>query len=188
LKKIYTDDPRVKYVSTSISPDRTRDEISEKLRAYETYDIYWHWRPEQNDVFVQFVVEEVIDSIPVKVGCRVPMPIIWDKAVNRSPDPKRRLEQINLKVSMRALFWYIKANLDNAYAMQSSRVAAFLPDTIQPNGKRMFDNMKKRLDQFQALPEPPREQPIDVEIIVPAIDQKKPSRINVTNDLPEEVS
>ena len=74
------------------------------------------------------------------------MPIIWDKAVNRSPDPKRMVEQVNLKVSMRALFWYIKANLENSYAMQSSRVAAFLPDTIQPNGKRMFDNMKKRLD------------------------------------------
>ena len=39
MKKIYTDDPRVKYVTTSISPERTRDEISEKLRAYDTYDI-----------------------------------------------------------------------------------------------------------------------------------------------------
>jgi hypothetical protein len=188
LKKIYTDDPRVKYVSTSVSPDRTRDEISEKLRAYDTYDIYWHWRPEQNDIFVQFVVEEVIDGIPVKVGCRVPMPIIWDKAVNRSPDPKRRVEQVNLKVSMRALFWYIKANLENAYAMQSSRVAAFLPDTIQPNGKRMIDNLKKRLDQFQALPEPEKEQPVDVEVIAPVHREKRREPINVTNELREEAS
>ena len=186
MKKIFTDDPRVKYVTTSISPERTRDEISEKLRAYDTYDIYWHWRPEKNDVFVQFVVEEVIDCIPVKVGCRVPMPIIWDKAVTRSPDPRRRIEQVNLKVSMRALFWYIKANLENSYAMQSSRVAAFLPDTIQPNGKRMFDNMKRRLDQFQALPEPPKEQPIEVEVIVPANSCQKPDRINVTSEKQEE--
>jgi hypothetical protein len=80
------------------------------------------------------------------------------------------------------MFWYIKANMENAYVMQSSRISAFLSDTIQPNGKRMFDNLRKRLDQFQALPELSREQPIDVEIIVPANGQKKPDRVNVTNE------
>ena len=185
-KKIFTDDPRVKYVTTSIAPERTREEISEKLRAYDTYDIYWHWRPEQNDVYVQFIIEEVIDGVPAKVGAKVVMPIIWDKAVSRSPDPKRRVEQVNLKVSMRALFWYIKANLENAYAMQSSRVAAFLPDTIQPNGKRFFDNLKSRLDQFQALPDVPREKPVDVEVVVPTEDQRKRERVNVTNGYPED--
>jgi hypothetical protein len=185
-KKIFTDDPRVKYVTTSIAPERTREEISEKLRAYDTYDIYWHWRPEQNDVYVQFIIEEVIDGVPAKVGAKVVMPIIWDKAVPRSPDPKRRVEQVNLKVSMRALFWYIKANLENAYAMQSSRVAAFLPDTIQPNGKRFFDNLKSRLDQFQALPDVPREKPVDVEVVVPTEDQRKRERVNVTNGYPED--
>jgi hypothetical protein len=185
-KKIFTDDPRVKYVTTSIAPERTREEISEKLRAYDTYDIYWHWRPEQNDVYVQFIIEEVIDGVPAKVGAKVVMPIIWDKAVPRSPDPKRRVEQVNLKVSMRALFWYIKANLENAYAMQSSRVAAFLPDTIQPNGKRFFDNLKARLDQFQALPDVPREKPVDVEVVVPTEDQRKRERVNVTNGYPED--
>ena len=62
--KIYTDDPRVKYVHTTVSPERTKAEIDEKLRAYGTYDIYWHWRPEQNDVYVQFIIEEIIDNIP----------------------------------------------------------------------------------------------------------------------------
>jgi hypothetical protein len=186
MKKIYTDDPRVKYVSTSIAPERTREEISEKLRAYDTYDIYWHWRPEQSDVYVQFIIEEVIDGVPVKVGAKVVMPIIWDKSISRSPNPKRRIEQVNLAVSMRAMFWYIKANLENAYAMQSSRVAAFLPDTVQPNGKRMFDNLKLRLDQFAALPEAPREKPLDVEVIVPKRSAEKRERIIVTNEYREE--
>jgi hypothetical protein len=35
--KIYTDDPKVHYITTTISPERTRDEISELLRAYDTY-------------------------------------------------------------------------------------------------------------------------------------------------------
>ncbi len=186
MKKIYTDDPRVKYVTTKISPERTRDEISEKLRAYDTYDIMWHWKPEANDVYVQFVVEEVIDGIPVKVGIKVVMPTIWDKAVSRSPDPNRRVEQVNLSVSMRAMFWYIKANMENAYAMQSSRVAAFLPDTIQPNGKRMFDNIKGQLDKFAALPDVPREAPLDVEVIAPAAGTKKLERINITAESRQE--
>lgn len=174
--KIFTDDPRVKYVTTTIAPERTRDEISEKLRAYDTYDILWHWRPEGNDVYVQFIIEEKIDGIPAKVGCKVIMPTIWDKAVKNSPKANRRVEQVNLAVSMRAMFWYIKANLENAYAMQSSRVAAFLPDTIQPDGKRFFDHIKQQLDQFAALPMPEREKPLEVEVILPSDRNKYPTQ------------
>lgn len=166
--KIYTDDPRVKYVNTTISPERTREEISEKLRAYDTFDIYWHWRPETNDVYVQFIIEEIIDGFPAKVGAKVIMPTIWDKANRNAKTPERRTERINLAVSMRAMFWYIKANLENSYAMQSSRVAAFLPDMIAPNGKRYFDTMKERLTQFQALPEQ-QEMQREVKVIKPKI-------------------
>lgn len=60
--KIYTDDPKVHYITTTISPERTRDEISELLRAYDTYDIHWHWRPEANDVYIQFIIEEIISA------------------------------------------------------------------------------------------------------------------------------
>ena len=186
MKKIYTDDEKVKYVKTTVAPERTRDDISEVLRKYDTSLIAWQWKPEINDVYVMFQNEETLDGIPVKVGAKVFMPIIWDKAVSRSPDPKRRVEQVNLNVSMRAMFWYIKANMENAYVMQSSRISAFLSDTIQPNGKRMFDNLRRRLDQFQALPEPSREQPIDVEVIVPVNSQKKPDRINVTYEKHQE--
>jgi hypothetical protein len=78
------------------------------------------------------------------------------------------VERVNLKVSMRAMFYYIKTHLESAYYMQSSRVAGFLSDMVTPNGKRYFDTLKERLDQFQALeydhePEKPRE----VEVIKP---------------------
>ena len=188
MKKIYTDDEKVKYVKTTVAPERTRDDISEVLRQYDTSLIAWQWKPEVNDVYVMFQIEEILDGIPVKVGAKVYMPIIWDKAVSRSPDPKRRVEHVNLKVSMRAMFWYIKANMENAYVMQSSRISAFLSDTIQPNGKRMFDNLKKRLDQFQALPDPEKEQPIDVEVIAPVYREKRREPINVTNELLKEAS
>ena len=72
---------------------------------------------------------------------------------------------------MRAMFWYIKANLENSYAMQSSRVAAFLPDAVMPNGKRFFDNVKGQLDRFQALPEPQKEKPREIKVINPTHDE-----------------
>ncbi|MGD6850787.1 MAG: hypothetical protein ACQCN6_01855 [Candidatus Bathyarchaeia archaeon] len=166
--KIYTDDPRVKYVTTSISPERTREEISEVLRAYDTSDILWHWKPEFNDVFVQFGVEEVIDEVHARVIVKVVMPVLWDKAVQRSPDPKRRVEHVNLRVSMRGMYYYILNNLQNAYVMQSSRVASFLPDLVTPSGERYFERIKRQLDQFGALPEPKREPPRHVEVILPS--------------------
>ena len=95
------------------------------------------------------------------------MPVLWDKAVSRSPDPKRRIEHVNLRVSMRGMYYYILNSLQNAYTMQSSRVAAFLPDLITPTGDRYFETLKRRLDQFNALPEPQREKPRIVDVIVP---------------------
>jgi len=169
--KIFTDDPKVHYINTTISPERTRDKISEILRAYDTSDIHWHWKPEQNDVYVQFIIEEIIDNIPARITAKVIMPNIWDKAVRNSPKPERRIEQINLKVSMRGMFWYIKTHLETAYAMQSSRVAAFLSDMATKKGKRYFDVLKETLDEYKALEEhiePQRE----VEVIPPSKNEK----------------
>lgn len=167
MVKIYTDDPKVKYVTTTISPERTRDEISEVLRAYDTDDIWWHWKPDVNDVYVQFKVEEVINGFHAHVAVKVVMPVIWDKAVTRSPDPKRRVESVNLKVSMRSMYYYILNNMQNAYTMQSSRVAAFLPDLVTGRGERYFEQISKQLDQFQALPDAPKEKPREIEVIAP---------------------
>ena len=167
MVKIYTDDPRVKYVKTTIAPERTKQEIDAKLREYGTYDVAWHWRPELNDVFVMFTIEEVIDNIPAKVTAKVVMPTLWDKAVKNSPKPDRRIETVNLKSSMRTMFWYIKSQLENSYAMQSSRVAAFLPDMIGKNGKRFFDEMKGHLDQFKALEDHHDATQREVEVITP---------------------
>lgn len=165
--KIYTDDPLVKYVKTTINPDRTRDEISAILRQYDVTDIHWHWKPEGNDVYVQFGIEEVIDGFPVKVAAKIVCPIVWDKAVKNSPKPERRIEQVNLKASMRAMYWYIKSHLESAYAMQSSRVAGFLPDMVTPSGERFFDTLKSRLDQFAALEDKSEPNQREVEIIKP---------------------
>jgi len=165
--KVYSDDPLVKYTSTTITPERTRDEISAILRQYDVADIHWHWKPESNDVYVQFGIEEVIDGIPVKVAAKVVCPVIWNKAVRSSPKPERRIEHPNMQVSMRAMYWYIKTHLESAYAMQSSRVAGFLSDMVTPNGTRYFDSLKKRLDEFAAIEYKPEEAQREVEVVKP---------------------
>lgn len=166
--KVYTDDPRVKYVHTTISPERTKAEIDEKLRAYGTYDIAWHWRPELNDVFVSFVIEETIDGVSAKVGAKVVMPTLWDKGNRNAKLQENRIEKVNLSCSMRTMFWYIKSNLENSYAMQSSRIAAFLPDMITRNGQRYFDSqVKPNLNEYRALEQKSEPSQREVEVIVP---------------------
>ena len=169
MVKIYTDDPRVKYVNTTIGPERTKAEIDEKLRAYGTYDILWHWKPENNDVFVQFIIEEVIDGIPARVGAKVVMPTLWDKGLKNARLPERRNEKVNIAASMRTMFWYIKSNLENSYAMQSSRIAAFLPDMINRDGKRFFDELKPSLDRFKALESRQEQTQREIEVIMPVL-------------------
>lgn len=169
MKKIYTDDPLVSYRTTTVSVERTRDEISMILRQYDVADIFWHWRPQDNDIFVQFGIEEVIDGVPVKVAAKVSCPIIWRKGVSRSRDPEKRDAHPDLKVSMRAMFWYIKTHLECAYAMQSSRVAGFLSDLVTPKGTVFFDEMKQNLDKFKAL-ENQSSKTRNVEVIKPTSD------------------
>jgi len=143
---------------------------------YETSDILWHWKPDINDVYVQFIIEEVIDGIPARVGAKVVMPTIWDKGNRNAHNPERRTERINLPVSMRAMFWYIKSHMETAYAMQSSRVAAFLPDMVTPNGSRYFDTLKEQLDRFKALEHKTEPTQREVEVI-------RPTPKNITNEV-----
>jgi hypothetical protein len=166
--KIYTDDTLVSYRSTTIDPEKTRDEISAILREYDVGLIAWNWKEPYDNVWVQFQIEEVIDNYPIKVSAKVICPTIWDKA-NRNHG-----EQPNLKVSMRALYWYIKSHLETAYAMQSSKASAFLPDMIV-NGHRFFEVIKPQLDQYKAL-ESQKEYPHEVISIKPK---------NVTGELSE---
>jgi hypothetical protein len=41
-------------------------------------DVYWHWDPEHNDVFVQFKIVEEIDDVPLEVSAKVEAPAICD--------------------------------------------------------------------------------------------------------------
>jgi len=172
--KIFSDDPLVKYCNTTVTAARTREEIDAKLREYAVVDIAWHWKPTANDVYVQFGIEEIINEVPIKVVAKVVCPMIWNKANRNAKIPERRNERVNLEVGMRAMFWYIKSHLETAYAMQSSRVAGFLPDILTYNGRTYFDSVLNRITDFAALPEPTETRERKVEVV-------KQQPRNVTN-------
>lgn len=174
--KIYTDDPLVSYAHSTIGPDRTKLQIDSLLREYNVADITWHWKPEIYDVWVGFVLEENIDGFHARVAVKVVCPILWDKAQKRPRDPSRAKDNPNLQVSMRVMYHYIKTHLESAYAMQSSRVAGFLPDIVTQKGSRFFDDIKGNLDKYTALPDQREKTQREVEVILP-----KPK--NVTNEM-----
>jgi hypothetical protein len=155
LTKIYTDDPLVHYQNTSISPERSKAEIDALLGYWKVSDIHWHWKPEANDVYIQFLLEEVIDERPIKVAVRVDCPTIWDKERPRARPPQT--EQVNWRVSMRALWWYIKTHLEMGYAMQSSKTVAFLPNIMSQTGETLKDVIIPRLNQMNTLKALPTE-------------------------------
>ena len=173
--KIYTDDPLVKYVNTTVSAQRTKDEISAKLVEYHVADVAWHWRPEANDIFVQFGIEEIINNLPVRVMARVRCPIIWHRANPKATYKENREEFVDLKASMRGMFWYIKSHLESAYATQSSMTAGFLPDIVTNKNKTYFESVLGQITDFAALPEVTEP---DLKIDAQTV---KRERVNVTN-------
>jgi len=174
--KIYNDDPLVKYVNTTIPAEKTKDEISSKLVEYHVADIAWHWKPDIGDIFVQFGIEESINGKSIKVLAKVVCPTIWQRAAPKSKIRENRYEHIDLKASMRAMYWYIKSHLESAYATQSTMLAGFLPNIVTNNNETFFKGiLDRRLTEFAALPAP-QEQEEPIEVV-----QTKKERINVTN-------
>jgi len=84
MNKIFTDDPLVHYKSSGIDPNRTKAEIDAILGYWKVSDVHWHWKPEEHDVYIQFLLEETIDERPVKATVKVVCPTIWDKERDNS--------------------------------------------------------------------------------------------------------
>ena len=166
MKKICSDDPLVHYKNSTVSPDRTKAEIDGVLAEWQVKDVHWHWDMEHNDVYVQFKLDEVIDELPVAVVIKVECPIVWDKAKPRGRPPQP--ERINWRVSMRAMWWFIKTNLEMAYVRQSQKTIAFLPyikTTEETTLKDLIVPRLQRLQEIAALPESPPEKQDETKIV-----------------------
>lgn len=148
-KKIYVDDPLIKFKGTTVPAVRSRQLIDMVLAEYSVKDVMWHYDP-PNSIFVLFKIQELINDVMMTVSVRVDCPTIWNKAQNRRRPFK--CEEINLDVSMRAMYHFIYTHLNAAYAMQSSNTVAFL-GFIQTNkeGVVLKDLILPKLNNQAAL-------------------------------------
>ncbi|MBC7120327.1 MAG: hypothetical protein H5T33_01915 [Candidatus Methanosuratus sp.] len=160
--KIYSDNPNLPYKSTKLKALYTKSEIDGLFAKWGVRDVYWHWDPEHNDVFVQFKIVEEIDGMPLQVSAKVEAPAIWDR------ETRAKAEGVNWNISMRVMFWFIKSHLEAAYLLQSSKTAAFLPYIASNDGAKVLKDViiprMNELQQLAALPEGPNSRKVmDVE-------------------------
>jgi hypothetical protein len=161
--KIYSDDPNLPYKTTKLKALYTKSEIDGLFAKWGVKDVYWHWDPEHNDVFVQFKIVEEIDGVPLQVSARVESPSIWDHKT------RSKAESVNWDISMRVMYWFIKSHLEAAYLLQSSKTAAFLPYIAYKDGKQtlkdwIIPRIYDEVQQLAALPEQVTRKVIDVDV------------------------
>jgi hypothetical protein len=155
LKRIYTDDPLLKYKETEVPAPRSKQQIDGVLAEYGVKEVYWKWDKDAiesgqpADIRVMFKVEEELNGVPVNVPVRINCPTIWDHARPRGRPP--RPEQINWDVSMRAMYHFIYTHLNSDYAMQSGVVVAFLGYVQNVKGENLKDALMPKLGEHAAL-------------------------------------
>ena len=158
---IYSDDPNLPYKTTKLKALYTKSEIDGLFAKWGVKDVFWHWDPENNDVFVLFKIVEEIDGIPQQFPAKVEAPAIWDHKT------RSKAETVNWDISMRVMYWFIKSHLEAAYLLQSSKTAAFLPYIASKDGSTVLkDVLIPRMNEIQqlvALPESAARKVIDVQ-------------------------
>ena len=116
--KIYRDDPNLPYKTTKLKALHTKSEIDGLFAKWGVKDVFWHWDPDHNDVFVLFKIVEEIEGVPLQVSAKVEAPPIWNHKT------RSRAESVNWDISMRVMYWFIKSHLEAAYLLQSSNPPA----------------------------------------------------------------
>lgn len=147
-QKIYTDDRNVPYKTTRLSALQSRSEIDGILAKFGIKFSGWCWEPEKNNIYVSFSITEKIEGETVNVSVKVAAPLIY----NRTGSNKG---QINWAVSLRTMYWLIKANLETAYLWNTSRTAIFLPNLLNEQGQTFSQLLVPQLrgSRFAALPQ-----------------------------------
>jgi hypothetical protein len=144
LVKIYTDDPNLPYKTTKLKALYTKSEIDGLFAKWGVHDVYWHWNPEANDVYVMFKIKEEVNGAQVDVSAKIEAFAVWNHKT------RHETESINWNISLRTMYWFIKSHLEAAYLQQSSKTAAFLPYILNLEGdKKLSDLIIPKISRLQ---------------------------------------
>lgn len=146
MKKIYASDENIRFKTTKLSPLRTKSDIDAVLAFHGITKVAWIFDPDMNNIQVSFELSERFKEQNLDAVIKLTPPLIWSKGKSGSSDV------INWRVSMRILHWYIKENLEMAYAMQSTRIQAFLPYIQIDKTNTVKDVLLSNLSMLKALP------------------------------------
>lgn len=148
--KIYSDDKNVPYKNSELSPLQSKMEIEGVLAKYGIKDSAWRYDPiETKEIFVGFSVPELINGEPVNTWVKVYAPLIWKRGKPSGHGHPAVKEEIDWRISMRVMFWYIKSSLEVAFLWRIRRSAAFLPFIRNSQDQPMGDVILSRIQQLQ---------------------------------------
>lgn len=107
------------YKGTDVTIEQSRNGIDQLLRKYSISAMQWTTIWEENRIELKFPIDVEVEGVKKGVMVSLKPPLFYSK--HRSYDPRKGYITVNapdLKASMRALFFYIKAMLEaQAYGL-----------------------------------------------------------------------
>jgi len=146
--KIFCDDSNLPLKSTTKRPMDSKRDIDAELARWGITKTMWDWdlsRSTGVEVAFQLPRDKFYNSdIPLSV--RLTPPIVWKRT------RKGKSAEIDWRLSIRLLYWYIHYQMAWIYANQSSPVVAFLPHIAVSGNETVKDRVIPQMENLKALP------------------------------------
>lgn len=154
-EKIFNNDSNLPLKSTTKRPMDSRRDIDGELAKWGIKRVMWNWDLNNGICEITFELpKEKFKDVVMNPAVRLTPPIVWKKK-------GRYKSEIDWRLSIRLLFWYIHYQLAWVYANQSSPIVAFLSHIQTGKNKTVKDTIIPMLSNWKALPE--KEQPNIIE-------------------------
>ena len=158
IKRIFNKDCNLPLKSTMKSPLDSQRDINGDLGKWGVTVILWKWDLDKGICQITFKLpKEKFHGIEMSPAVRLTPPIIWRKKGRNKP------AEIDWRLSIRLLYWYIHYQLAWVYANQSSPIVAFLPHIQTGNNETLKDIILPRLTNLKGLPYEEEPEIIEVE-------------------------
>ena len=147
--KIYNDDSNLPLKSTVKRPIDSKRDIDAELAKWGITKVMWDWDIENGKCEIAFQLPpDKFYTSEIPLGVRMKPPIVWQKRGKNSRKP----HEIDWRLSIRLLYWYVHYQLAWVYANQSSPVVAFLPHIAVSGEKTLKDVVIPQIENMKALP------------------------------------
>jgi hypothetical protein len=145
--KIYSDDTNLPYRTSKKTALDSKRDIDGILARWGITKVMWDWDLDNNNVEVNFQINEKFQDRTISPIIRLKPPTIWKKRGHKY----NRTEEIDWKLSMRIFHWWIKNQLAMTYALKSSKTLAFLPHVVVDEESTVKDVIVPRLEELKHM-------------------------------------